>query len=66
MKLTGKIMWISYRDENAVIVTDDGTEYYTDDSVFNDFMLANPKDKVTFILNEKITECKCARNVELV
>lgn len=68
MKLTGKILWISQRDGNGVIVTEDKKEWYFDSSVAKNFKMISRIENniVTFEHNEKITDCRCAKNVELV
>lgn len=64
---TGRIMWISQRDGNGVILADvDGyaIEFYFDTSVFKDFHQAKRKDTVSFecrVLNK----VNCAYEVRL-
>lgn len=67
--MIGKILWYSERDKNGIIVSDN-KEYYFDISVVKDrSMPAFPDYKqadVSFELNEKITDCRCAKNVTLI
>ena len=66
---TGKILWYSERDKNGIIKTSEGVEYYFDISVVKDRKLDFKRGEdnlVTFQLNEKIKDCRCAKNVELV
>lgn len=64
----GKIMWISQRDGNGVILADvDGytIEFYFDNSVCPDFNKLNRKDQVMFTPNV-INRINCARDVKIV
>lgn len=65
---TGKIMWISQRDRNGIILADvDGytIEFYFDTSVFPEFKNAKNKDQVTFS-PKVVDKINCAREVKLV
>jgi cold shock CspA family protein len=67
--LGGKILWYSEREKHGIIVTNDGTEFYFDISVVNGRKMPDfPEYKnavVTFEMNEKIKDCRCAKNVTL-
>lgn len=64
---TGKIMWISHRDGNGIILADiDGytLELYFDTSVFPEFSKASRNDLVTFT-PRVLDRVNCAREVSL-
>lgn len=67
--MKGQILWWSDRDKNGVIKTETGAEYYFDRSVLKGFQIIGFKYNVpvfvTFDVNEKIIDCKCAKNVQL-
>jgi len=63
----GKIMWISQRDGNGVLLADvDGytLEFYFDSSVFKDFKGSKRGDKVSFT-PKVLDRINCARDLEL-
>lgn len=59
---TGKILWISKRDGNGIILLDK-KEVYFDSSVCLNFAILKPNDIVIFEYNDKIKDCICAKNV---
>ena len=61
--MSGKILWVSKRDGNGIIVTDDRKEWYFDTSVCPNFKSLKSCDIVTFEHNDKIKDCRCAKNV---
>lgn len=65
--LKGKILWMRKRDGFGIIKSDDNKEYYFDIStckqIFND--LQND-DNVLFELNDRIKDCRCAKNLTKV
>ena len=67
MKLIGRVLWWSDRDENGIIVDPIGNEYFFDRSVIS--LGARQKIKsrsvVTFEINTKISECLCAHKVRM-
>lgn len=63
--LQGKILWISDRDRNGIILINK-IEYYFDASVTFRFDHLKRGDHVTFNLNENIKGCRCAKNVILI
>lgn len=65
MKLTGKILWYSERDGNGIIRDDNGLEFYFDSSVWKDENVPEKRLEVSFVLNEAIKDCRCAKNVKL-
>ncbi len=66
MKLTGRVLWWSDRDQNGVIVDPSGNEFYFDRSV-----LRHTKSKiirnsiVLFEFNSNVKDCLCATRVEV-
>lgn len=63
-RIIGLVLWFSERDGNGIILGIDRNEYYFDVSVTK---LKNLKygDRVTFIKNDRIKDCICARKVEV-
>lgn len=62
--LGGRVLWFSERDGNGVIITNDGTEFYTDTSVIKTERPLKRNDLVIFEHNESIKHCICAKNVQ--
>lgn len=64
-KLEGKVLWYSERDGHGIIVDSSGIEYYFDSSVIKSKIPKNMKGVlVTFELNTKIKDVRCAKNVK--
>lgn len=64
MQLTGRILWYCERDGNGIILTPDNKEWYFDSSVLK-FTYTRNATLVTFDHNTKISDCRCACNVQL-
>lgn len=68
-RVEGKILWFRDRDGNGIILDDDGNEWYFDVSVIVDPDSISEDEKglrVSFIHNDKITDCRCAKDVRLI
>ncbi|HLD91754.1 MAG TPA: hypothetical protein VI911_12205 [Patescibacteria group bacterium] len=66
MKKKGKVLWYSQKDKNGIIIDPKGNEYYFDISVVLDrvpFLMSGVQ--VSFNQNKSITNCLCARNVNV-
>lgn len=61
----GKIMWVSQKDGNGVILDEHNNEVYFDRSTFTSFNNCKRGDIVKFNINGKIKECLCAKDVKL-
>ena len=62
MRMIGKVLWISERDGNGIIIADNGNEYYFDTSVCRDFKDIKRNDTVSFNMGN-ITNCLVAKQV---
>ena len=62
MKEVGKVLWISQRDGNGIIIADNGNEYYFDTSVCKDFKDIKRNDTVSFN-NDELSGCLVAKQV---
>ena len=67
MKIVGKVLWWSERDENGIVVDLHGNEFYFDRSVLKLRHRQDVEDGsiVTFEYNKSIKDCICAFNVEV-
>lgn len=69
--LSGKVLWWDDRDQNGVILGDDGRKYYFDISVLEDPVLKSgsrkpkPNDTALFQENKEIPHALCAHKVLL-
>jgi hypothetical protein len=66
--LKGRVLWYCSRDKNGIVVDSKGLEYYFDISVIKD---RDDKDfqrkkNVSFVLNDKVKDCRCAKNIILI
>lgn len=66
MRLFGTILWYSERDGNGIIKDDKGVEFYFDKSVFKGSSMPEKRLNVTFVLNEAIKDCRCAKDVNII
>ena len=62
MRMIGKVLWISQRDGNGIIIVDNGNEYYFDTSVCKDFKDIKRNDTVIFNSDE-LSGCLVAKQV---
>ena len=62
MRMIGKVLWISERDGNGIIIADNGNEYYFDTSVCRDFKDIKRNDTVSFN-NDVLGDCIVAKHV---
>ena len=62
MRMIGKVLWISERDGNGVIITELGNEYYFDTSVCKDFKDIKRNDIVSFNMGN-LSNCLVAKQV---
>jgi len=63
-RLVAKVLWISKRDGNGILITVEGHEIYFDNSVTGHFFSRiKANDYLEFEFNQKITECLCATNI---
>ena len=62
MRMIGKVLWISERDGNGIIITELGNEYYFDTSVCKDFKDIKRNDTVSFN-NDELSGCLVAKQV---
>ena len=62
MRMIGKVLWISERDGNGIIIADNGNEYYFDTSVCRDFKDIKRNDTVSFNMGN-ISNCLVAKQV---
>ena len=62
MRMIGKVLWISERDGNGIIIADNGNEYYFDTSVCKDFKDIKRNDTVSFSMGN-ISNCLVAKQV---
>lgn len=60
-KHIGLVLWWSEIDQNGIILGIDKKEYYFDSSVI--FKKFKRGDRVLFKINEKISDCLCAKEV---
>ena len=67
MELVGRVLWWSDRDENGIIVDPNGNEFYFDRSVLKlkPTQVVERKSIVTFNINQSISDCLCACNVQM-
>ena len=62
MRLIGKVLWISERDGNGIIIADNGNEYYFDTSVCKDFKDIKRNDTVIFN-SDRLSQILVAKQV---
>ena len=62
MRMIGKVLWISQRDGNGIIIDDNGNEYYFDTSVCKEFKDFKRNDIVSFNSDE-LSGCLVAKYV---
>ncbi len=62
MREVGKVLWISERDGNGIIIAANGNEYYFDTSVCRDFKDIKRNDIVNFN-NDESSGCLVAKQV---
>lgn len=67
-----KLLWYDAKYGHGVVVADDGTEYYIDDSVLKlpkDTLFRNSNSNIglrlTITHNTTIRNCRCGKNVRL-
>lgn len=67
MQQIGRVLWWSERDENGIIVDPNGNEFYFDRSVLTlkPRQVIKRKSVVTFNINQSISDCLCACNVQV-
>ena len=63
MKKIGRILWWSKKDNNGIIIDSKDNEYYFDISVLTNEV--SNGQRVVFEKNTNITDCLCAKNVEI-
>lgn len=55
-----RVLWYNDRDDNGIIKTLEGIEYYIDISVIPDRQRLKSGQLVKFKVNKKIKDCRCA------
>lgn len=67
MELIGSVLWWSDKDENGIIIDPNGNEFYFDRSVLKikSSQTIYRKSIVTFNVNQSISDCLCACNVQM-
>jgi len=64
LDLFGKVLWVSEKDGNGIIVDPIGNEFYFDISVVDGRHLPGRGDNVSFIQSSSIA--RCARDVKTI